>query len=80
MNSPQNPTKELAEKEKQRKIDFGMVFNSEVGQRVLSSLDKFCGYHHPCFVPDSPLQTAFQLGTRNVALYIHHTLEAECTP
>jgi len=62
---------------KQLLIDYRVTFNSEAGKKVLTDLEKFCNYNHPCFVRGEADTTAFSLGMRNVFLRIKKFLEAD---
>ncbi len=53
--------------------DYKITFNSEHGARVLEDLVEFVGADKHCFDKD-PIQTAFNLGQRNVILRIRELL------
>jgi len=61
--------------QKQLLIDYNITFTSEIGERVLEDLKKFCGYNDPCYMRGEPDFTAFKLGQRNVCLRILSFLE-----
>lgn len=54
---------------KNRRIDYGIVFGSEHGKRVLADLMRQCHVLEPTFTQDAR-ETAFREGERNVALKI----------
>ena len=61
--------------QKQKRINYGMVFNTEHGQRVLEDLRNFCHANHPTYCPGDSHETAFREGNRNVYLYINDMLK-----
>ena len=65
----QAAVKEQNEKAEAKARDYQILFSSEVGLRVLKDLKIICGLNSACYV-DNPHRTAFNLGCRNVGLYI----------
>ena len=58
------------------KDDFKFIFSSEEGKRVLSHICRECGVLRLSFIPGEALEnTAFNEGTRNVALMILTALD-----
>lgn len=54
--------------EKQRRIDYGVVFGSEAGARVLADLLRACGMQHSTYVRGDMTHTAFLEGRRSIGL------------
>lgn len=64
----------ITDKAKQMLIDFSVTFGSEAGQRILKTLENYCGYNGLCFEKKANV-TAFNLGARSVYLFIKNNLE-----
>ena len=59
----------------QRVQDYGHVFGSPAGKRVLEDLKKFCYYHRTTYVPGDPHATSKNEGSREVVLKIMRITE-----
>ena len=68
--------KKEVERRVHRSADFQRVFSEPDGERVLSELDKFCGFKDDTFKPD-PYVSAYNAGRRSVAIFIHNVIEQD---
>lgn len=65
-----NHNEKQAQLAKERTALYQAVFNSEMGQKVLADLFKYCGMNSTGFVPDSDRCTSYNLGRRDMYYYI----------
>ena len=63
--------------DKQRRINFGMVFSTREGFDVLKDIMNFCHTESISYVPRDTHETAFREGERNIFLYIKSNLSDE---
>lgn len=70
-------TDKLFEDDKQRRINFGLVFSTMEGFEVLKDISIMCHAQQVSYVSNNQFETAFREGERNVFLYILAQLSDE---
>lgn len=70
MSETQTKTKTRQDLADQLRLDYLHVFSGDHGKAVLADLRRYCGYDAALFVPGSSDHTAYNLGNRDVFLYV----------
>lgn len=65
------------EKDKQKRINYGITFSTREGFDVLQDIFKMCHFDRISYVQGDTHETAFMEGERNIALYIWSLLSDE---
>lgn len=67
----------MEDNQKQLVLDYKMTFDSEHGRRVLNDLQKWSGFNDRIIPAGVPDVTAFDLGRRDMFLYIKDKIDAD---